>query len=118
VPEPSPTADAEATCEGIVGDPGDGSLISRIPDAILAIGDQLDEQTTAELIDINDNLGRALETAPPEYATVIRSLKEPFQQVQDVVSGGGGEINMDTSRVSADVTELMELCVADGYRVS
>ncbi|WP_369371602.1 hypothetical protein AB1046_23040 [Promicromonospora sp. Populi] len=110
--------DAEAVCEGIAGDLGSDSLVGRIPDAILAIGDELDDKDAAELIDINDDLGRVLEVAPPEYATVIRSLKEPFQQVQDVVSGGGGQLSMDTSRVQADVTELMELCVADGYTIS
>lgn len=114
VAEPEePEKSADAACSAVM----ETDLLMRIPDSIIAIGDSLGGEQLDELLAINDELGDAIDVAPPEIAAPLRSLQVPFQTVQDAVDGGGGELNIDTSDVAEDVTSLMEECVAAGYRV-
>lgn len=117
---PSPTVaakDALAAC-GVVMNGGDDSVLVRIPASLIGIQAELDDARVNELLDINAQLVQAIEQAPPAMAATLRSLQAPFQQVQDVVDAGGGNLSMDTSGVAGDVTTLMGQCVDEGFKVS
>jgi hypothetical protein len=111
-PEPTElTEDGFASCEIFF----EAGLLERIPDALTSIGDSLGGSELDELLDINQVIGEAYEAAPAGVAGPLESLKQPFQQVEDVVDAGGGSLNMDTSHVMNDVSDLMEECAALGY---
>lgn len=112
-PTPSPTLDAYEAC-GIFFDAG---LLERVSPALTSIGDTLEGPTLDELLDIDATIDEALEVAPPDVAAPLQALGAPFQQVQDVVDAGGGELSMDTSNIMADMTTLMGECTAAGYRL-
>lgn len=119
-PSPSPSAvtkDAKAAC-GIVFDGGDASIAFRIPGALTDVQAELSGERLDEMLEINTELVKAIEQAPPAMVATLRSLQVPFQQVQDVVDAGGGQLNMDTSGVASDVTALMGQCVDEGFTVS
>lgn len=115
--EPASTPDADAAC-AVIGDGGSESIVQRIPTALTSIGATIGQEQIDELLDINAKLGEAIELAPTDLAGALTSLKVPFQQAQDAVGSGSGSLSMDTASVAADVTEVLELCVAAGYSVA
>ncbi|WHP18805.1 hypothetical protein [Cellulomonas sp. ES6] len=115
--EPAPTPDADAAC-AVIGDGGSESIVQRIPTALTSIGATIGQEQIDELLDINEKLGDAIELAPTDLAAALTSLKVPFQQAQDAMDSGSGSLSMDTASVAADVTEVLELCVAAGYSVA
>ena len=94
------------------------SISTRIPPAILAIGPSLGNETLDELLAINSTLGLAATLAEEPLSGQITTLQEPFQQVRDVVDAGGGDLTIDTSHVTEDMTAIMETCVAAGYQMN
>ncbi|OCI30035.1 hypothetical protein [Oerskovia enterophila] len=114
---PSPSEDAKDAC-GVVFNGGDGSLAFRIPEALIDVQANLQGERLQTMLDINSQLTQAISQATPEVAAPLRSIQVPFQQVQDVVDAGGGDLTMDTSRVAEDVTDLMAACVDAGFTVS
>lgn len=120
-PSPSATAkdikDAKAAC-GVVFNGGDSSLAFRIPEALIDVQANLEGERLQAMLNINSQLAQAISQATPEVAAPLRSIQVPFQQVQDVVDAGGGDLNMDTSGVAGDVADLMSACVDAGFTVS
>lgn len=114
---PAPTPDADAAC-AVIGDGGGESVVQRIPTSLTSIGSTIGQEQIDELLYINEKLGEAIELAPTDLAAALTSLKVPFQQAQDAVDSGSGSLSMDTASVAADVTEVLELCVAAGYSVA
>lgn len=115
--EPAPAPDADAAC-AVIGDGGSESVVQRIPTSLTSIGATIGQEQIDELLDINGKLGDAIELAPTDLAAALTSLKVPFQQAQDAMDSGSGSLSMDTASVAADVTEVLELCVAAGYSVA
>lgn len=103
-------------CNLIFNRDADGtSVAERIPDALLSIGPSLGGETLDELLAIDSTLGLAASSASEPLATQITTLKEPFQQVSDVVFDGGGQLAIDTSHITTDIATVMETCTAAGY---
>lgn len=102
---------------GVLFDGGDDSVVMRIPPALLAVGAKLGNEELAELLAIHESLTFAAKLAPSRLAERITSLNAPFVQVADLVMSGGGSLDMDTSNVAADVTEITTLCADAGYRI-
>lgn len=106
------------TCTLVFG-PRDGgpSLAEYIPTALIGIGSNLEGDQLDNLLSVNEALGEALDVAPEEMIATLELLRQPFQEVQEVLDSGGGNLSMDTSHVAADITTLMGLCADAGYQI-
>lgn len=116
-PEPTEVPEGHAACAAFA-ESGDSSLMQRVPGALTGIGDALGGEQLDELLTIHRGLEATAEDAPADLAAALQRLDEPFQEVADVVEAGGGDLNMDTSHVMEDVTDVLELCNGYGYTLN
>lgn len=110
-------ADDMAACKIVVGNMEEGDALKDIPGLLADFPETMDDESGQPYLRINDTLSRAMLLASPETRTAIESVRKPFKDVADVFSGGGGELNLDTSKMAQRITELMEICVNEGYQI-
>lgn len=112
----TPTPDAHTACALFLN--GEDSLLSRLAPAIKALGSEATQTQVDEMLDIHDDLETAADHAPDDIAAALREVDEPFADFAQQVQDGGGTINIDTSTVATDTTEVMRLCNVADFKIS
>lgn len=111
----TPTPDAHTACGLFLN--GDESLMSRLAPAIKALGSEATQAQVDEMLDVHDDLETAVDHAPDDIAAAIREVDKPFADFAQQLGKEGGTINIDTSTVATDTTEIMRLCTGTGFQI-
>jgi hypothetical protein len=105
-----------AACKTLLGD--DMKIVTGIPDLITGIGDNATTKQQDQLEKTHLKIEDARKQAESGLAGHLASLDTPFKQAYDVMHGGGGSIDMDTSHVENDITNVMNDCADAGYKIA
>ena len=103
-------------CKILMGD--DMKIMTDMPALITSIGDKTTPEQQDQLKDTHLKIEKAQKTAESGLAGHLASLDTPFKQAYDVMENGGGSIDLDTSHMANDVTNVMGDCAKAGYKIS
>lgn len=102
------------TCDELLG--GEYSTTERAVDLLADVPDDLNESTAASYLEMNDELGGILQSAPNEMAGDIETLRTPFGEIADAVEANeGGAFEPDQGDTGSAVSDLIEECINVGY---
>lgn len=111
-PTPSEAAEAAPTALGMCEIMGEKFL--AYPDYVLALmdGDTSDHPVYLEWANA------LTEAAPGDARTIVAKFTDPVFQVENVIQAGGGALTLTTDDYKAGTMEIMEYCVAAGYKIN
>ena len=103
-------------CKILMGD--DMKIMTDMPTLLTSIGDKTTPEQQDQLKETHLKIEKAQKTAESGLAGHLASLDTPFKQAYDVMENVGGSIDLDTSHMANDVTNVMGDCAKAGYKIS
>lgn len=103
-------------CKLLMGD--DMKIMTDMPTLITSIGDKMTSEQQGQLKETHLKIEKARKVSESGLSGHLASLDTPFKQAYDVMGNGGGSIDMDTSHMANDITNVMGDCANAGYKIS